>query len=108
MNQQILAEIVALTDALLAVARSANPDLDEARLLLRARGDLIAILPPASAEERAERRVVLFQLQAADAELRARFEDRRARAGAEIQTLAKRGPRWPRQPNRPRLLDRMV
>ncbi|MGH7860831.1 MAG: hypothetical protein ACREOS_01190, partial [Candidatus Dormibacteraceae bacterium] len=80
-RQSVLDEIVALTDALLAVARSPHPDLDEAALLLRERGNLIAILPPPSAAERPQRRAVLFQLQAADAELRTRFEDRRERVG---------------------------
>ncbi len=107
-KQPILDEIVALTDALLAVARSPHPDLDEAALLLRERGNLIAILPPPSPEERPERRTVLFQLQAADAELRARFEGRRDRVDAELRALAKHNPRWPRQTARPRLLDQSV
>lgn len=107
-RQPILDEIVALTDALLAVARSPHPDLDEAALLLRQRGQLIAILPPPSPEERPERRAVLFQLQAADSELRTRFEERRARVGDELQMLAKHNPRWPRTVGQPRLLDRIV
>lgn len=107
-RQPILDEIVALTDALLAVARSPHPDLDEAALLLRERGNLISILPPPRPEERPERRTVLFQLQAADAELRMRFEERRSRVGAELQAIATHTPRWPRPVGRPRLLDRNV
>lgn len=108
MNNPILSEIVALTDALLAVARSPNPDLDQATLLLRERGNLISILPPATPEERTDRRAVLFELQAADAELRALLERRRERIRQELKIHSQRAPRLIQGLSRPRLLDHRV
>lgn len=104
----LLGEIVALTNALLELARSPHPDLNEAALLLKARGELIALLPPPEAAERSARQVVLLQLQAADAEVRARLEEHRARIGAELASLSRRGPRYGRGSSRPRLIDHHV
>jgi hypothetical protein len=108
MKDPILAEIVALTDALLALARSPNPDLAQAALLLRDRGNLLSILPPPTSEEREARRATILRIQAADAELRARFSERHANIGFELRVLHQRRPHQSRHSHVPRFLDKLA
>jgi hypothetical protein len=105
MNDSTLEEIVAITDALLQMIRSPEPNLRQAEALLRERGKLIALLPPANAAEREARRQVLLRIAAADAEIRFRVERRIAQMNKELQALAQRGHRSSQRSAVPRLID---
>lgn len=85
-----MADIIALTDALLEGARSANPDLDLVALLLRRRELALEKLPPGEPAEREERLSVLHRVQLADAEIRAIFIQRQAEVGNELGLLMMR------------------
>lgn len=85
-----MADIIALTDALLEGARSANPDLDLVALLLRRRELALEKLPPGEPAEREERLSVLQRVQLADAEIRAIFIQRQAEVGNELGLLMMR------------------
>jgi len=102
-----LAEIMRLTDALLAAVRLPNPDLEAVQQLLRQRGQLLASLPEPAPAERRGRVAFLQRIQAADAEIRGRLEERRALVRAELRAMARRAPRR-QPPNRPSLLDQQV
>lgn len=109
MNDPVLAELSTLTEALLATVRAPDPDLESVLLLLGKREQVLAALsaPPTEAQRR-QRAARLQDIQAANAELRARLEERLGRVQNELRVLATRNRLPNRQPVGAGVLDRQV
>jgi hypothetical protein len=103
-----MAEILALTDALLAAARSPNPDLDHVASLLSRREKALESLPPADPSEREDRLRTLQQIQLVDAEIRAYFVERQAQVRDELGVLMMRPRHKARRQSRTGLVDQVV
>lgn len=100
--------VVGLTDALLEATRVPIPDLAAIALLVQLRDELLGLALPTVSDERLQRLKLLQWVQSADAVIRSRLDERRARVGEELRLLHRR-PRRPRaRANRPDLLDRRV
>jgi hypothetical protein len=101
----LLVELGNVTDALLEAARCSNPDLVLVATLLDERQDLLSRLPESSATVD-QRLSALRRIQAADSEIRSRFERRRAAVEDELRVFARRGPRRAFRTSRSHLIDR--
>ena len=109
MNDPVLNELGALTDALLAIVRAPDPDLESALLLLGKREQVLAALSaPPTTEQRRQRIARLHDIQAANAELRSRLEERLGRVQEELRVLANRNRLPNRRPVGAGILDRNV
>jgi len=82
-----LIELLELTDTLLSVARSPNPDLDLILQLLRERGEKLSQLPMTDLSDARERLEIFQRILNADAELRDLFQERQRAVDGELRTL---------------------
>ena len=86
-GQSPLVELLDLTDTLLDVARSPNPDLDLILQLLRERGEKLSQLPMTDLSDARERLEIFQRILTADAELRDLFQERQRAVGGEMRVL---------------------
>ena len=82
-----LIELLELTDTLLDVARSPNPDLDLILQLLRERGEKLSQLPMTDLSDARVRLEIFQRILTADAELRDLFQERQKAVGGELRAL---------------------
>ena len=108
MNDPFLEEIIGLSDAMLSAVGSGRPDFNLVHKLVEKRGVLLARLPAPRPDERPQRAVVLQQIMAKDAQVRARIEARQQQVGTELGTIARVVTLPRRQPAGPSLFDQRI